>query len=76
MFQPIGWEGFKWPFLVIFIFLNVLLYAGTWITKLLSQWNIMNKIGEIAYNEDIDNYWKTLDEHDRNWALSEERNVR
>ena len=36
----------------------------------------MNKIGEIAYNEDIDNYWRTLDENDRNWALSEERNVR
>jgi len=36
----------------------------------------MKKIDEKAYKEDIDNYWRTLDKDDRNWALSEEKNVR
>ena len=33
-------------------------------------------IGALELDEDLDNYFKTLDHHDRNWSLKEEENAR
>lgn len=33
-------------------------------------------IGNIELDEDIDNYWSSLDENDRKWAMREEENAR
>lgn len=30
------------------------------------------KVGEIKIDEDLDNYFNTIDEHDRNWSIKEE----
>lgn len=30
------------------------------------------EIGDIELDEDIDNYWASLDEKDRNWAIKED----
>lgn len=34
------------------------------------------KVGELEIDEDLDNYFHTLDEHDRNWSVKEEENAR
>lgn len=34
------------------------------------------KVGEMELDEDIDNYFACLDDHDRNWSLKEEENSR
>ena len=34
------------------------------------------KIGDVEINEDIDNYWASLDEEDRKWSTKEEENAR
>jgi len=34
------------------------------------------KIGNFELDEDLDNYFHTLDEHDRNWSIKEEENCR
>lgn len=41
-------------------------------SKLLPSW----VIGDIEVDEDIDNYFAALDEHDRNWSIKEEQNNR
>lgn len=33
-------------------------------------------IGDIELNETIDNYWASLDDHDRKWSIREEENAR
>jgi len=34
------------------------------------------RIGDLELNEDIDNYWASLDEDDRKWSIAEEANSR
>lgn len=34
------------------------------------------KIGELEIDEDLDNYFHTLDDHDRNWSIKEEEYTR
>ena len=34
------------------------------------------KVGDLEIDEDLDNYFHTLDDHDRNWSIKEEENAR
>lgn len=34
------------------------------------------KVGDLEIDEDLDNYFNTLDDHDRNWSIKEEENAR
>jgi hypothetical protein len=34
------------------------------------------KVGELELDEDIDNYYKCLDDDDREWSIKEEENCR
>jgi len=34
------------------------------------------KVGDLEIDEDLDNYFNTLDDHDRNWSIKEEENGR
>jgi hypothetical protein len=34
------------------------------------------KIGDIEIDEDLDNYYTVLDDHDRNWSVKEEEYTR
>jgi hypothetical protein len=57
---------FFWLFLFGTIFRNPLY-------KLLcSLFPKIIKVAEIEIDEDLDNYFNTLDEHDRNWSIKEE----
>lgn len=34
------------------------------------------KVGELEIDEDLDNYFNTIDDNDRNWSIVEEQNAR
>lgn len=34
------------------------------------------KVGELEIDEDLDNYFNTIDENDRHWSIVEEENAR
>jgi hypothetical protein len=34
------------------------------------------KVGEMELDEDLPNYFETLDDHDRQWSIKEEENCR
>lgn len=76
IFTGNGWDGVKWPMLVAFIILNIIYYLGTAIQNCLYECFPSLKIGDIEINEDIDNYWASLDEEDRKWSNKEEENSR
>jgi len=76
VFQGVGWEGIKWPMLVCFFFTLIIYFFGNWLMDFLCEYFPNLKIGDVEINEEIENYWKTLDEEDRKWSLREEENAR
>jgi len=76
VFQGEGWDGIKWPMMIGFIILNIIWYAGDCVQNWLYECFPVLRIGDIEINEDIDNYWATLDEEDRKWSTKEEENAR
>jgi len=34
------------------------------------------RVGEFELDEDLPNYFRTLDDHDRQWSIKEEENCR
>lgn len=76
VFSGDGWNGIKWPFLVMFILLNIVWYLGEYIMECFQECFPSLKIGDVEINEDIDNYWASLDDEDRKWSLREEENAR
>lgn len=76
VFQGVGWEGIKWPMLTSFFFVLIIYFFGNWLMDLLCEYFPNLKIGDVEINEEIENYWKTLDEEDRKWSLREEENAR
>lgn len=76
LFQSSGWENVKWPMLAAFLILNLIWYFGDLIQKQLYECFPNLQIGDIEINEDIENYWASLDEEDRKWSTKEEENNR
>ena len=76
VFSGQGWNGIKWPMMIVFIILNLVWYFGNilqgWFYKLMPSL----EIGDIEINEEIDNYWIVLDDEDRKWSIEEEKNAR
>jgi hypothetical protein len=58
-----------WVLVLIVIFRNIL---WRYITHAVPS----TKVGDFEIDEDLDNYFNTLDEHDRNWSIKEELNCR
>ena len=71
-----GWTGFLWTMLFAGIILGTLNCCGGFINKLIESCFPSFAIGDIEVDEDIDNYWSTLDEEDRKWSTEEEKNAR
>ena len=44
--------------------------------KYLTHWFPSLKVGEFEIDEDLDTYYNTIDEKDRNWSIMEEMNCR
>lgn len=64
------------PFLVMFwLFSILIIFRNTiykWIVRVVPRF----RVGELEIDEDLDNYFNTLDEHDRTWSIKEEENCR
>ena len=76
VFQATGYEGYKWPLMICFIILNLVWYFGEKFANQMYECFPNLRIGDIELNEDIDNYWASLDEGDRKWSTKEEQNAR
>lgn len=59
-----------------FLFLLFLYFFGEHIQNCLYKCIPALEIGDITIDEEIDNYWKSLDAEDRKWSLREETNAR
>lgn len=71
-----GWTGYLWTMLLAIICLGTLLCCGGFIGKKIEGCFPSLAIGDLDIDEDIDNYWATLDEGDRKWSQREEQNSR
>ena len=65
-----------WPLLImtlVFVFIKIF---GKVISGVIARMFPSYKIGDIDVDEDIDNYWASLDKQDRKWSVKEEENNR
>ena len=58
------------------LFLTFIHFFGGYINACLQKCFPVLAIGDIELDEEIDNYWKSLDANDRKWSLKEEENNR
>ena len=75
-FSAEGWEGYKWPMLLIFYVLVIVFFCGSCLQSCIGKCFPGLIVGDIELNEDIDNYWAALDDEDRQWSRAEEENAR
>ena len=61
---------------MIFTGLITIYFLGKYFEKCIGRCFPSIKIGDIELNEDIDNYWASLDDEDRKWSQKEEENAR
>ena len=66
------YEAPAWPLFALFVFLLLNQIFGNAVMKCLSFCFPNLIIGDIELDEDIDNYWASLDDKDRNWAMKED----
>lgn len=59
-----------------FLFLTFIHFFGGYINSCLQKCCPSIIIGDVEVDEEIDNYWKSLDKQDRKWSLREEENTR
>lgn len=76
VFDNRGWTGFLWTMLITFLVLLFLKFGGNWAGKKIESYFTSLAIGDIEIDEDIDNYWESLDDEDRKWSTKEEENSR
>ena len=60
------------PLLIMFWLCLIGIVFRNFFYKHLSKWFPAVKVGELEIDEDLDNYFNTLDDHDRNWSTKEE----
>jgi len=65
-----------WPYLLFFWVWLAYLTIGEWTWKIVVHYFPSLEIGDVDINEDIDNYYKALDDGDRLWTIKEEENCR
>lgn len=77
IFTSVGWQAPAWPLLLIFILILMNFLFGKYIWGTLKKVNPIFQIDQdMEVDESIDNYFASLDAHDRDWAIKEERNSR
>lgn len=75
-FRTAGWESPTWPLMLACFFSIVVYFAWKHLEKCLIRFFPSLEIGDVDLDEDLDNFWKSLDDHDRNWSVKEEENLR
>ena len=61
-----------WPLLAVMLFMVFNQIFGNSLTKWLSSKFPNLEIGDVVIKENIGNYWASLDDKDRNWAIKED----
>ena len=61
-----------WPLLLLFLLLLFNQIFGSAIMRCMTKIIPSLEIGDVELDEDIDNYWASLDEKDRKWAQKED----
>lgn len=65
------------PLLCMFwLFLFIAMFRKPLISFLSKTFPNAVAVGDIDVNEDIDNYFRCIDDNDRNWSIKEEENAR
>ena len=65
------------PLIVMFwILLIAIVFRDFIYSSLARLFPSIVKVGELEIDEDLENYFHTIDDHDRNWSIKEERNAR
>lgn len=67
-----GLKAPQWPLFALFLLLLFNEIFGSTIMKCLTFCFPSLEIGDVELDEDIDNYWASLDDKDRNWAMKED----
>jgi len=76
VFLPSGWANPSWPLLLTCFFVLACIFFGNFLMDLVSKIMPGCVIGDIEIDQDIDNYWNSLDDVDREWSIKEEKNCR
>jgi len=66
-------QGPAWPLMALFTFLLLNRLIGDWFMSVLYKCFPSLQIGDITLDEDIENYFVSLDDKDRNWSVEEDR---
>lgn len=67
LYTEVGWASPAWPLLLSFIIMVFLIIFKT---------RILHQFKDEDIDEDIPNYFASLDHHDREWQMGEERQIR
>jgi hypothetical protein len=62
--------------LITFWFAFIMIVFRNPLHALLTKYFKSLKVGEMELDEDLPNYFETLDDHDRQWSIKEEENCR
>lgn len=62
-----------WPMLIAIVFLVFNLIFGRKMFRFFVMLYPDLEIGDVALDEDIDNYWASLDDKDRDWSIKEDK---
>jgi hypothetical protein len=77
VFKAVGYKNQPgMPLLVMFWVIFLVIVFRNSLYKLWTRFVPQSKVGEFEIDEDLDNYFNTLDDHDRQWSIKEEENCR
>lgn len=77
VFQKVGYKNQPgMPLLAMFWIIFLVIVFRNTLYKWWTHFVPNSKVGEFEIDEDLDNYFNTLDEHDRQWSIKEEENCR
>jgi hypothetical protein len=76
VFSAEGWTAPSWPFLLFFWIYVFYIAIPTKFKKQYFEIYFGKNIEISDLDEDLDNYWASLDENDRKWSIGEEKNNR
>lgn len=77
VFKAVGYKSQPgMPLLIMFWALLLLIIFRNSLYKLWTKLFPSSKVGDFEIDEDLDNYFHTLDDHDRQWSIKEEENCR
>lgn len=76
VFLPKGWGALEWPMAGAFVLLVIINFFTATIRACVKGCCPSVIEEDIEIDEDIANYWASLDDNDRKWSLREEQNSR